>query len=81
MKDWNACRAALADDFVITTPDGRVINGADAFVDFLNNAIGEVVTVHHCHMPEIELTSTTTAKGTWLVEDLNRWPDGRELHG
>ena len=32
-------------------------------------------------MPEIELTSPTTATGTWAMEDWLRWPDGRELHG
>jgi len=39
------------------------------------------VTVHHGHMPEIELTSETTAKGIWAMQDLLRWPDGRELCG
>jgi hypothetical protein len=32
-------------------------------------------------MPEIELTSPTTANGIWAMEDMLRWPDGRELHG
>jgi hypothetical protein len=32
-------------------------------------------------MPEIELTSATTAKGIWAMQDLLRWPDGRELSG
>jgi hypothetical protein len=32
-------------------------------------------------MPEVELTSATTATGVWASEDLIRWPDGRQLHG
>jgi len=40
-----------------------------------------VITVHHGHMPEIELTSATTATGVWAMEDMLRWPDGREMHG
>jgi hypothetical protein len=32
-------------------------------------------------MPEIEITSPTTARGVWAMEDMLRWPDGRELHG
>jgi len=43
-----------------------------------------VVTVHHGHMPEIELTSPTTATGIWSMEDKLRWPKGsviREMHG
>jgi hypothetical protein len=43
--------------------------------------IGDVITVHHAHMPEIELTSATTARGIWAMEDMLRWSDGQELHG
>jgi hypothetical protein len=28
---------------------------------------GEFVGVHHCHQPEIELTSETTATGIWAL--------------
>jgi hypothetical protein len=48
---------------------------------FLLGVIGDVVTVHHGHTPEIELTSATTARGIWAMEDMLRWPDGREMHG
>jgi hypothetical protein len=47
----------------------------------LRDLLADVVTVHHGHMPEIELTSATTATGIWALQDLLRWPDGRELHG
>ena len=40
-----------------------------------------MVTVHHGHMPEIEVTSPTTATGVWAMEDRLRWPDGSELLG
>jgi len=46
--------------------------------------VGDVVTVHHGHMPEIEITSPTTARGIWAMEDMLRWPAGapmREMHG
>jgi hypothetical protein len=55
--------------------------GADDFMAFLQEALGEVVTVHHCHTPEIQLTSATTASGVWAMEDMLRWPNGMELHG
>ena len=44
-------------------------------------AIGDVVTVHQCHTPEIDLTSETEASGIWAMEDMLRFPDGSELHG
>jgi uncharacterized protein (TIGR02246 family) len=82
-KDWVAMRQLFTDDVVIDTTDsgGGVVSGADEFLAFLQEAIGEVVTVHHGHTPEIELTSGTTATGIWAMEDMLRWPDGTELHG
>ncbi len=82
-KDWAAMRQVLCDDVVMDSTDsgGSVIAGGDDCIRFLQQAIGEVVTVHHGHMPEIELTSATTANGIWAMEDMLRWPDGRELHG
>jgi hypothetical protein len=32
-------------------------------------------------MPEIELTSDTTATGVWSFEDYNLWEDGTQNHG
>ncbi|MCP4595990.1 nuclear transport factor 2 family protein [Neptuniibacter sp.] len=38
----------------------------------VSTAIGDAVTVHHGHMPDIELTSSTTATGTWAMFDYVR---------
>jgi ketosteroid isomerase-like protein len=83
-KDWAALRQVFTDDVVIdTTQDagGCVVTGAEEFMAFLRDVIGDVTTVHHGHTPEIELTSAATATGTWAMEDMLRWPDGREMHG
>lgn len=82
-KDWDAMRAVFSDDLVIDTTEagGAEITGADEFMAFLRESIGDVVTVHHGHMPEIDLTSATTATGVWAMEDMLRWPDGTEMHG
>lgn len=82
-KDWAGMRQVFADDVTIdtTASGGTAVAGADEFLVFLRRAIGDVVTVHHGHTPEIELTSPTTAIGIWAMEDMLRWPDGRELHG
>lgn len=50
---------------------------------FLDGPV-QLTTVHHGHTPEIELTSPTTARGTWAMEDKLRWSDEdgeRHLHG
>jgi uncharacterized protein (TIGR02246 family) len=82
-KDWDALRHVFTDDVVMDTREsgGNVMTGAMQCVAFLQEAIGDVVTVHHGHTPEIEVTSPTAATGIWAVEDMLRWPDGRELHG
>ena len=36
-------------------------------------------TVHHGHMPEIEITSPTTARGIWAMQDFLRMPEGSPL--
>jgi hypothetical protein len=82
-KDWAAMRRVFADDVVIDTSQdgGGVVEGADEFLVFLQGVIGDVVTVHQCHTPEIELLSDHEATGIWAMEDMLRWPDGTELHG
>ena len=82
-KDWAAMREVFADDVTMDTTEsgGDVVTGADDFMTFLRAQIADVVTVHQCHTPEIELLSPTAATGIWAMEDMLRWPDGTELHG
>lgn len=87
-KDW----AGFADQFApdaemdmssemrdARTPGAGLVRGNQAIADFVRGAVGDVVTVHHGHMPEIEITSPTTARGTWAMEDKLRWPDGAPI--
>ncbi|MFC5744449.1 nuclear transport factor 2 family protein [Actinomadura rugatobispora] len=82
-KDWDAMRRVFTDDVVIDTTGsgGTVITGADAFMAFLLDTLGDRVTVHHCHTPEITVTSPSTATGVWAMEDHVQWAEGRELTG
>ena len=82
-KDWDGMRAVFVDEVVVDVSDsgGDVMRGADAFISFLRATLADVVTVHHGHMPEIVLTSPTTAKGVWAMEDVLRWPNGIEMRG
>jgi uncharacterized protein (TIGR02246 family) len=82
-KDWDAMREVFADDVVMdtTAAGGRLVTGADEFVAGLQQVLAGAVTVHHGHMPEIELTSPTTATGIWALHDIVMWPDGLRLDG
>ncbi len=82
-KDWTGLRAVFTADFVSdsTGSGGKVITGADEFIAFLEKALGSATTVHHGHMPEIELTSPESAKGVWAMEDVVRFPGLIDLRG
>ena len=78
-KDWSAMRQVFTDDVVADTTEagGPSITGADDFNAFLQQTLGDAVTIHQGHMPEIELTSPTTATGIWALHDIVIWPTGR----
>jgi uncharacterized protein (TIGR02246 family) len=82
-KDWAAMRTLFADDVVVDTTEsgGNVTSGADEFVAGLQIVIGDAITVHQCHTPEIDIASPTAASGIWAMEDMLRFVDGTELHG
>ena len=82
-KDWAAWRTLFADDFLSDTSPagGKVIRGADEFVAFTRNSLRGQATVHQVHAPEIELTSPTTARGVWALEDVVRFGPGVNLRG
>src|SRR5690606_35830474 len=64
-KDWDGMRQVFTDDVVMDTSaaGGGVVTGADEFLAFLLEALDGTVTVHQGHMPEIDVTSETTATG------------------
>ena len=84
-KDWAAWRSIFTDDFVSDTAEagGKLIIGADDFVAFTRSNIGRQSqsTAHQVHAPEIELTSATTARGVWALQDVVRFGRGMTLVG
>ncbi len=82
-KDWQAWRSLFTNDFLSDTSPagGKVIQGADEFVAFTRKSLRSQATVHQVHAPEIELTSPTTARGVWALEDVVRFGPGVNLRG
>jgi hypothetical protein len=90
MKDWERYMMVYTKDAVFdasvtlrafgvtdeTILSNAVFHGREKIRDFAKSTVGEVITVHHGHTPEIELTSQHTAKGIWALEDLLWWPEG-----
>lgn len=52
--------------------------GADVttFVGGVSTRLQNTISVHHCHNPEIVLTSPMSARGIWAMEDYVEWQDG-----
>lgn len=82
-RDWEGMRQVFTEDVVVDTSaaGGNVVSGADQFIEFLKETLSGTVTVHQGHMPEIELTSPTTATGIWALNDIVIWPNGTRLDG
>ena len=79
-KDWDGWTQVWEPEIEHEMPtDGTSYKGArEGFVTFVRQALDNVVTVHHGHTPEIELTSATTAKAIWaFVDRLKPGPDAR----
>jgi hypothetical protein len=86
-KDWEGLANVFSPDAVLdhtAAEVGHQVRGARTIAEFIRDAIRDVVTVHHGHMPEIEIVSPTAAQGIWAMEDKLRWPEGapmRTMHG
>jgi uncharacterized protein (TIGR02246 family) len=89
-KDWAGFEAVFAPDASVDyTPPGAdsadwSASGRERIVEFVRRIVEPAITVHHGHTPEVEVTSPTTARAIFAMEDLIWWPEGsrrRTLHG
>ena len=71
-KDWDLWRREVwAPDGVLIVPEADIeVRGFDAVIAWVSESTGDQVSVHHGHMPDIEILSETTAKAVWAMEDL-----------
>jgi hypothetical protein len=91
-KDWEGFALVFAPDAVMDMSEeagaapgdvSHITRGAANIAAMAKAGMEGVQTVHHGHMPEIEILSPTTAQGVWALEDRLRWEGGpiRSLHG
>src|SRR5262249_56768320 len=69
--DWDAFAATFARDARSLYNDGEYrFEGRDAIVAFLRDWLADpgIAAMHQAHTPEIEVTSETTARGSWYLE-------------
>jgi hypothetical protein len=90
-KEWEGFRELFVDDVEIdVTDDMQAVGldrsrgrstGADGFVRRVARMLDGVVTVHHGHMPEIDVLGPDSARAIWAMEDRLEFPDGRVTEG
>ena len=85
LKMWSLLESTFTADAVSAYDGGAQTHiGRDAIVGWLRSTLDNtIVTMHQLHNPEVELTSKTTATGTWYLEDrvINRGKDQLEMPG
>ena len=74
-RDWAGFGRVFAVDAVLEVPEADMVErGREAIVAAVSGALTGARTVHHGHMPEIEITGADTATGTWAMFDYVEWP-------
>ena len=79
LRDWDVLGEVFAPDAELDVtgemgPRGRV-SGAEAIVALLRRAVPPSLTVHHGHMPEIEVLGPEEARGLWAMTDYVEFPE------
>ncbi len=71
-KDWELWRREVwaPDAELIVGEMGHSVAGRDRLIAWVDQQSADQVSVHHGHMPDIEIVSDTEATGVWAMEDL-----------
>lgn len=81
-KRWSELAECFTEDATTAYGGGKyTFSGRDAIMRFLVDAMDRpsFLSSHRVHHPEIEVTSPTTARGTWALEDLVLDPERKLL--
>ncbi len=77
--DWEPFAELFTDDVVLEIAESSSgVSTKDQFLTALRKHLTSAVSVHHGHMPEIEITSDTTATGIWAMFDSVTPPAGSD---
>lgn len=73
IEDWEAFEDLFLPDALFYRGEGDddIIRGRATFVQQIvaSHTAAEARTIHHCHMPEIDVVDAATARGIWALFD------------
>ena len=69
-KQWDELAGCFSPDATTNYGGRHKYAGVEAIMGFLRTMDSpDVITMHHVHHPEIELTGPRTARATWTLQD------------
>ena len=73
LRAVNSVRHPVSGRIVPPLADELAVHrGRDTILTMIRSALETLISVHHGHMPEIEIVSETSAIGIWAMEDVIR---------
>ncbi|MFQ3894818.1 nuclear transport factor 2 family protein [Sphingobium sp. R-7] len=73
-RDWDGLRSIFAADAQLDVPEaGTGVRDIEQSLKIFADVLEGAVSVHFGHMPEIEITSPTTARAIWPMDDRIYW--------
>jgi ketosteroid isomerase-like protein len=81
-KDWDELSNCFTEDLVADFREapGMLAQGRENYMSQLTEILKEASTIHHGHMPEIEVIDRNNATGIWAMEDIVKMP-GLSMQG
>lgn len=77
-KQWEKLRGLFTPDATMFFPEGQDAPlSRDESIERIRDFLEGVTSIHHGHMPEIEILSDDRATGVWAMEDVVYWPPER----
>lgn len=80
-KQWGPLRALFTNDAQFLLPSLGQFENIDAAIAALSGRLVTAVTIHHGHMPEIEMVGDDTATGIFAMYDRVMPAPGETLSG
>lgn len=76
-KRWDDYGDCFTEDVLLDTSGsgGPRIEGRPALLETIRGAIGDAITVHQVHSPEITLLDADTAEVIWAMQDRVIWSE------